>query len=67
MNKFNYIIIPWVLLGSIPITVVALLIYNTNESASAFYKDTEEKQYQHLKFEACFENIKESIILISEG
>ena len=44
---------------------LVMLFHFQNEAAAAFYKDTQEKVLQQEKFEACFDNVNESIILLS--
>lgn len=53
--------------GFIPGIVLVVLVYNNAEAYIVFAKDTENIAMQNQKFEACFDNIKESIILISNG
>ena len=50
--------------------LVALFIamaYYTNKSIAEFIQETEEKTKSDTKFKACFNNLRESIILISNG
>ena len=55
----------WGAIGCIPILIWYLLIKSLNEVTDAFYIETEEKAKQSQKFQACFDNVDESIVLIS--
>ena len=52
-------------MGCVPITIWILLIKSINEVTDAFYSETEEKAKQSQKFQACFDNVDESVVLIS--
>ena len=64
-QEVNLLSFMWGAIGCIPILIWYLLIKSLNEVTDAFYIETEEKAKQSQKFQACFDNVDESIVLIS--
>ena len=56
-----------IITGLIPIAIIYALYYYKNQAVNKFFHDTEERTRQNYKFEACFDNLNESIILVSNG
>ena len=52
------------ILQTTPIFIVIYFVFSNNKLYDDRQKDTEEKIKQNQKFESCFDNVKESIILI---
>ena len=52
------------IIQSTPIFIAIYFVFSNNKLYDDRQKDTEEKIKQNQKFESCFDNVKESIILI---
>ena len=55
------------ILGVLPLIIVCNSMYNMNESHKVYQIQTEANERDKRKFQMCFDNIAESIILVSDG
>jgi sensor histidine kinase regulating citrate/malate metabolism len=57
----------WIIVATIPFILMVRMVNYSFQNSVTYQKDTEENAALNLKFQACFDNIKEAIILISDG